>query len=163
MDQNKQLHIALGIVVTLILLLSIFTFGWVIGDSDESTNTNQLLVVNSLRTVNTATQPVVQETKLPNLGQSLTDQSRQNVETTIFHRRYRAYRGWARFVCRAAGARSLGNRTSVIGRCVGMGWFDIHKTGQGFERPDSLYQYLFLDYRRALYASTRNGISATHL
>ena len=82
MDQNKQLHIALGIVVTLILLLSIFTFGWVIGDSDESTNTNQLLVVNSLRTVNTATQPVVQETKLPNLGQSLTDQSRQNVETT---------------------------------------------------------------------------------
>jgi hypothetical protein len=82
MDQNKQLHIALGIVVTLILLLSIFTFGWVIGDSEESTNTNQLLVVNSLRTVNTATQPVVQETKLPNLGQSLTDQSRQNVETT---------------------------------------------------------------------------------
>ena len=82
MDQNKQLHIALGIVVTLILLLSIFTFGWVIGDSDESTNTNQLLVVNSLRTVNTANKPVVQETKLPNLGQSLTDQSRQNVETT---------------------------------------------------------------------------------
>lgn len=82
MDQNKQLHIALGIVVTLILLLSIFTFGWVIGDSDESENTNQLLVVNSLRTVNKATQPVVQETQLPNLGQSLTEQSRQNVETT---------------------------------------------------------------------------------
>jgi len=85
MDQDKNLHIALGIVVTLILLLSIFTFGWAMKDSEESTNTNQLLVVNSLRTINQAVAPVTQDTPLPKLGQSLTDQKRQNVETTNTH------------------------------------------------------------------------------
>lgn len=80
MNQEKKLHIAFGIVVALILLLGTFTFGWVFGNEEESTNANQLLVVNSLRTVNQAPQPVQKTT--PNLGQSLTEQQRQHVETT---------------------------------------------------------------------------------
>lgn len=93
MNQDEKLHVALGIVVILILLLSVFTFGWIFGDSKESTNTNQLLVVNSFRTTNQAqesglkttnqAQQPVQETKTtPNLGQSLTEQQRQNIATT---------------------------------------------------------------------------------
>lgn len=80
MNQEKKLHIAFGIVVALILLLGIFTIGLTFGDSKELTSTNQVLVVNSLRTINQEPQPVQETT--PNLGQSLTDQQRQNVKTT---------------------------------------------------------------------------------
>ncbi|MBT3865663.1 hypothetical protein HOF78_00995 [Candidatus Woesearchaeota archaeon] len=80
MDQERKLHVAFGIVVALILLLGVFTFGWVFGGSEESANTNQVLVVNSLRTVNQAQQPVQETTS--KLGQSLTEQKRQNVEST---------------------------------------------------------------------------------
>ena len=78
-SDNKKLHVALGIVVGLILLLSIFTFGWVLGE-EEKTNTNQILVVNNLKNIDQ--NEVQKQTELPKLDQSSREQERQNVETT---------------------------------------------------------------------------------